>query len=227
MALRAILRKPCLSPPLRYKAWVSMLTEKAVTAEDQSSVSALATLCDYYAIGIPEDEIKAKNNFEVKWDDWKHLQTPELLGKLRAKVEAINSEPYETEVLAHDLVSETEALKKLSHVVTYNAVLHMSFIAEKENLVENIYHAKPFQSMDWWEVESMYKYQDCPSRWDRDLGWFMANNDTIIHDYEGTNALQFQKDMFKHATDRYMYDYLGRHQIMCTAGKLSQIQRED
>jgi hypothetical protein len=227
MALRMILRKPALHPPRRHKAWVAMLTEKAVSAEDQSSVSALATLCDYYAIGLPADEVKAKNGFEVKWDEWQHLQTPDLVSKLKAKVDAINAEPYETEVLAHEIVSTTDTLKKLGHFVTYNAVLHLSFIAEKETLTENIYHAKPFSAMDCWELESMYKYDDAPSRWDKEMGWPMPNNDQIIHDVMGANALQFQKDMFKSATDRYMFDYLGRHQIMCTAGKLSQVQRED
>ncbi|OMJ93743.1 hypothetical protein SteCoe_3183 [Stentor coeruleus] len=227
MALRSVLRATRLNPPTRHKAWVQMLTEKAVTNEDQSSVSALATICDYYAIGIPEEEVKAKNNFQVKWDEWAHLQTPGLVSKLRAKVDAINAEPYETEVLAHEIVSETEALKKLSHIVTYNAVLHLSFVSEKDNLIENIYHAKPFSVTDLWEVSSMYKYDDMAYRWDKELGWIMPNNDQIIEDYCGTNALQFQKDMCKRATDRYCYDFLGRHQLMCTAGKLSQTQRED
>ena len=69
MALRSVLRKAASNPPTRYKAWVRMLTEKAKNTEDQSSVSALSTICDYYAVGIQPDEIKSKNNFEVNWDD--------------------------------------------------------------------------------------------------------------------------------------------------------------
>ena len=108
MALRSILRKTAISPPTRYKSWLSMLTDKAKTPEDHASVSALSALCDYYAVGITQDEIKARNNFEVKWEDWAHLQTPGLVEKLKAKVSDINAEEYETEVFSHEIVSEKE-----------------------------------------------------------------------------------------------------------------------
>ena len=227
MALRSILRKSTLTPPTRYKAWVNMLSDKAKTSEDHSSVSALSMLCDYFAVGIPNDEIKAKNNFEVKWEDWSHLQTPGLVSSLKEKIEAVNVEPYETEVLSHEIVSETDALKKLGHIVTYNATLHLSFISEKDILIENIYHARPMRTLDYWEFTSMYKYEDVASRWDKEFGFVDQNNDQIVQDYVGANALQWQKDGLKHATNRYYFDFLGKHQLLCTAGKLSQTKRED
>ena len=149
------------------------------------------------------------------------------MDKLKAKINAINEETYETEVFSHEIVSETEHLTKLGHIVTYNAVLHLTFIAEKDNLIENIYHARPLSSLDYWEITNMYKYDDVIYRWDKELGWLMGNNDQVVGDVVGANALQFQKDMFKCATNRYYYDFLGKHQLMCTAGKLSQTSRED
>jgi hypothetical protein len=226
MALRSILRKNPMNPPSRYKAWLKMLTDKAKTPEDHLSVSALSAVCDYYALSPTSEELRSKNNFEVKWDEWSHLQTEGLVSKLKAKIEAINSEPYETEVLSHEVVSVTEQLKRLGHIVAYNATLHATHVSEKDNLIENIYHARPFESLDFYEVRQMYKYRDLPSRWDKELGWFMGNNDQIIDDYVTANSLQFQKDMHKFATNMYYYDYLGKHQVMCTAGKLSQTFKE-
>lgn len=80
------LRRRLCKLPLRYKAWLKMIQDKAKTADDSASVSALATVCDYYGVGLAQDEIAAKNNFEIKWEEWTHLTTPGLVDKLKQKV---------------------------------------------------------------------------------------------------------------------------------------------
>lgn len=227
MALRSVLRNIRKNPPQRYKSWIGLISDKAATSEDQASVSALSAVCDYYTVGIPEDEIKSKNNFEVKWEDWSHLQSQEIVQKLKAKIEAVNSEEYETNLLVHEAATETEPLKKLGYFLEYNATLHKEFVDEKENIIENLSHAIPYRSLDIWERKEAYRYMDVSFRWDKELGWLDVNNDQVRLNVVGTNALQFQKDMLKSATNMYYYDYLGRHQFMCTANKLSGIQRED
>ena len=227
MALNAALRKKVLGPPTKYKTWFNMLQQKAKTPDDALSVSGLATVCDYYGIGMTADEIKAKNNFEVKWDNWKHLATPGLVDKLKAKVDAMNAEQYETEALAAEAMEESEGLKQWGHLVTWNAVLHLTYIAEQDTLLENLYHARPMGSLDRWELESMWKYEDVASRWDQELGWYMPNNDQISEDTVTTNYFQFQKDFGKIGLTRYYYDWMGRHQVLSTVGKLSQTEREE
>ena len=213
--------------PLKYKSWLKMIQDKSKTPDDAVSVSALASGCDYYGVGIHADEIQAKNNFEVKWDDWGHLATPGLVNKLREKVEQINSEQYETDLLASEAVNETEELKTLRHLVTWNAAVNLHYIAEQDSLIENLYHAKPMGSMDHWEVTEMWKYDDVATRWDQELGWYMPNNDQISEDAVTTNYYQFQKDYGKAAMMRYYYDWMGRHQVLSTVGKLSQTEKED
>lgn len=227
MALRSALRNLQRNPPVRYKTWIRMISDKAVTTEDQSSVSALGALCDYYTVGITQDEVSSKNNFEVKWEDWAHLQSQDLVQKLQAKTEAVNAENFETDVLAHEVATETEALKKLGYFLEYNATVHSKFVDEKESIIENLGHALPISELDMWEKQEAYKYSDVAYRWDKELGWFDHNNDQRRLDVVTTNALQFQKENFKSATNMYFYDYLGRHQFMCTANKLSGVQRED
>jgi hypothetical protein len=227
MALRSFFRKSTGQVPLRYKAWLQMITDKATSSEDQASVSALGTICDYYSVSIPQDEVKSKNNFEVKWEDWSHLQSKEIVEKLKAKIEAVNSEEYETEVLVHEVATETEELKKLGYLLEYNYTLHEDFVKEKESIIENLGHARPYGSLDMWERQTAYPYYDQPYRWDKELGYPDSNNDQTRFNVVATNALQFQKDGFKSAVHRYYYDYLGRHQFMCTAEKLSGVLRED
>lgn len=227
MALRSVLRKIQKTPPRRYKSWISLISDKASTSEDMSSVSALSAICDYYTVGIPEDEVKSKNNFEVKWEDWSHLQSQELVQKLKAKIEAVNSEEYETSLLVHEAAVESEPLKKLGYFLEYNKTLHREFVDEKEAIIENLAHALPYKSLDMWERNEAYKYMDVCYRWDKELGWKDVNNDQVKANIAHTNALQFQKDMLKSATNMYYYDYLGRHQFMCTANKLSGVQRDD
>ena len=227
MALRSILRKSAAAPPSRYKAWVKMMTDKAKTTEDHVSVSALSTLMDHYAVGIPEDEVKSKNNFEVNWEDWKHLHSSDIVEKLQAKVNAINSEEYETEGLVHEVISESENLKNMGKYIYYNASLHLTYICFQDELVENIYHARPMQSLNYWEIDSMFRHSDLASRWDKELGWYMPNNDETDIDFAGANLMQFSKDYYKSASNRYFYDYLGRIQYLCTTSKLSGVERDE
>ncbi|CAG9331503.1 unnamed protein product [Blepharisma stoltei] len=227
MALRAALRRTNSGAPLRYKAWMKMLNDKVKTSDDASSVSALGAVCDYYGSSVPKDELQSKNNFEINWDEWSHLVTPGIVSKLREKVEAINKEDYDSSVLANQAVEETEELKSLKSYVYWNGALHLSFVAEMDNLIENISHARPLNDTDLWQYRQMYKYVDCPTRWDHDLGWYLSNNDQVMEDADMTNVFQFQKDLGKVALMRYYYDWVGRHQILCTVGKLSQTEREE
>ena len=226
MALRA-LRRRAGAVPGRYKGWVRMIQEKAKTPEDSASVSALSAVCDYYGRDIQQDELSAKNNFEVNWEDWSHIVTPGLVDKLKEKVNAISQEHYETEGLASEAMHETDSLKTWRHIVTWNAAVNLHYIAEQDSLIENLSNARPLQSLDLWEVQSMWKYDDCPTRWDQELGWYMPNNDQVSEDPVSANYFQFQKDYGKVALMRYYYDWMGKHQILCTVGKLSQTERED
>lgn len=227
MALRAALKRSTLGAPLRYKSWVKMIQDKVKTADDAAAVSGLAAVCDYYGQHVSKDELQAKNNFEINWEEWGHLVTPNLVSQLKEKVEAINKEEYDTTVLSNQAVEETEELKSLKHLTTWVSTLNMTYLAEQDDIIENISHAKPFDDLDLWEFRSMYKYENCPSRWDAELGWHMPNNDQIWDDYYTTNIFQFQKDMGKIALQRYYFDWVGRHQVMSTVGKLSQTEREE
>jgi hypothetical protein len=227
MALRFALRQSPLNSPLRYKAWLKMVQTKVKSADDASSVGALSAVCDYYGQAADPEDIKAKHNYEIKWEDWSHLVTPGLVDKLKAKLETIGQEQYETETLAHSAMEETEDLKHWRHIVTWNAVLHLNYLAEQDSIIENISHARPIHTLNHWELTSMYKYDDCPTRWDNELGWFMPNNDQVSEDVVNFNYFQFQKDYGKVALQRYYYDWMGKHQILSTVGKISQTERED
>ena len=204
-----------------------MITDRATSSEDQATVSALGTICDYYTVGIPQDEVKAKHNFEVKWEDWEHLQSKEIVEKLKAKIEAVNTEEYETDVLVHEVATETEDLKKLGYLLEYNYTLHKDFVNNLEKIIENLGHARPYSELDIWEKQAAYPYHDLPYKWDKEMGYPDANNDDVVLNVYATNMMQFQKDGFKSAVNRYYFDYLGRHQYLCTAEKLSGVQREE
>ena len=226
MALRLALRSRALNVPGRYKAWYNDIQKRVRTPEDNSHVSALGSLCDYYSQEVTKDEIKAMNNFEVDWKAWSHLITPGLVSKLKDKLDAIQKEDYDTKVLAAAALEETEEMKKYGHFVTWNAMIHMHYLVEQDNLIENLYHAKPFESMDVFEADGMWKYDDAPSRWDIELNWLFCNNDQMMEDTHTAVTFQFQKDFGKVAMQRYYYDWIGRHHILCTVGKLSQIERD-
>lgn len=67
-------------------------SDKAKSAEDSNSVSALSIVCDYYGKKADLKEMEAKNNYQVNWDDWSHLVTPGLVNKLKQKFNAIDQE---------------------------------------------------------------------------------------------------------------------------------------
>lgn len=222
-ALRRVVR----GTPLRYKAWLNGVQKNVTSPDDAASVSALATVCDFYGRQVDAEEFSAKNGFEIKWEDWGHIATEGLVDKLKQKVQAINAEEYQTEALAEASMEESEELKQISGLLAWNAALHLHFLSEQDDLLENLSHAKPFHAMDYWELCQMYKYQDCPTRWDNEMGWYMPNNDQIDEDVTMASCFQFQKDYGKVALNRYYFDYMGKHQILATVGKLSQTERED
>jgi hypothetical protein len=176
---------------------------------------------------VDAEEVASKNGFEIKWEDWSHISTPGLVDKLKQKVQDINSEEYQVDALAEVAMDESEDMKKLGSLLSWNAMLHLQYLSEQDELLENISHAKPFHAMDYWEYCQMYKYTDCPSRWDQELGWYFPNNDQVDEDVATTSSFQFQKDYGKVALNRYYFDWMGKHQIMATVGKLSQTERED
>jgi hypothetical protein len=157
-----------IGPKLRdyHRTWYASLQEKAKGAEDMNTLSALGSIVDYYGQEVNESEIAAKNNYEVKWEDWSHLMTPGIVDSLKSKVEAIEEEEYNTTELAEKAADESEDLRKLRHYLTWNGELHKNFYDERADLIENINHAQPFDTMNYWEVKQMYKYEDVASRWD-------------------------------------------------------------
>ena len=107
-----------------------------------------------------------KNNYEVEWDKWSHLITPGIVDALKAKLEAIDEEEYDTAELAESAVQESEDLKRIGHYLTWNGALHKDYYDEQARLLENLAHAQPLDTMNYWEFKSMYKYEDVSSRWD-------------------------------------------------------------
>ena len=124
-------------------------------------------------------------------------------------------------------MTETEELKVLRHEASWNAAINIAFIAEKDNIIENISNARPIQSLDVHEYRSMFPYSDCPTRWDVEMGWYGPNNDQVSEDVCGNIMFEFSKDVGKIALQRYYIDWVGRTQMMCTVGKLSQFEKED
>jgi hypothetical protein len=173
-----------LGPKLRdyHRAWYAALHDKGSTPDDLNTLAALGNIIDYYGADTDVAEMEAKNNYEINWDEWKHLMTPGIVDNLKAKLDAIAQEEYETEPLAESAVDETEDLRKMRHFLTWNGELHKDFYDEKASLLENISHAQPFETINHWELQSMYKYEDCPSRWDQEMGWYMPNNDQVTED---------------------------------------------
>lgn len=70
-------------------------------------------------------------------------------------------------------------MKKLRSLFIWNAAVHLSFVAEKDDLIENLNSAKPIDALNQWELNEMYKYDDCPNRWDDEIGWKWVNNDSV------------------------------------------------
>ena len=210
-----------------HQQWFQNLASKAKTPDDMNTVGALGSVFDYYGQSTDTQEMASKNNFEVNWDDWSHLMTPGIVDKLKAKLDAIDGEDYETAELADSATVESDELKKVGHFLTWNGTLHKDYYDEQARLLENLAHAQPLDTMNYWEFKSMYKYEDVSSRWDQELGWYMPNNDQTAEDVCTANMFQFQKDLGKVALQRYTYDFIGRHQIIATVGKLSQTEKVD
>lgn len=98
-------------PTTRYRSWLKRIQDKAQTIEDMNSVTALATVCDFYGLEVDQRDLKQHNNYEVDWKQWDHILTPGILDKLKAKLESLKSEEYESEALANSAMEETEELK--------------------------------------------------------------------------------------------------------------------
>jgi len=205
MALRLALRSRALAVPLRYKAWFNDIQKRVQNPEDGSYVSALGSVCDYYSQTLSAEETKSMNNFEIDWTKWSHIVTPGLVSKLKEKLGEVGKEEYDTKVLAASILEESEEMKKYSNLITWNAMIHMQFLAEQDSLIENLYHARPFLSLNVYEAENMWKYSDVGSRWDIELNWLFCNNDQMMDDVHTAVMFQFQKDFGKIAMQRYYY----------------------
>lgn len=194
-----------LAVPQRYKSWFNDIQKRVKTQEEGASVSALGAVCDYYSQTIRPEEAQSMNNFEVDWTKWSHLVTPGLVSKLKEKLEVVEKEEYDTKVLAASILEESEEMKKYGSLVTWNAMIHMQFLAEKDSIIENLYHARPYHSLNIFEWENMWKYSDVASRWDIELNWLFSNNDQMMEDTHTAVMFQFQKDFGKVAMQRYYY----------------------
>ena len=194
-----------MTVPLRYKAWFNDIQKRVKGPEDSISVSALGSVCDYYCQTISAEESKSMNNFEIDWNKWSHLVTPGLVSKLKEKLTEMGKEEYDTKVLAASILEESDEMKRYSNLITWNAMIHMQFLAEKDCLIENLYHARPYHSLNVFEMENMWKYSDVASRWDVELNWLFCNNDQMMEDTHTAVTFQFQKDFGKVAMQRYYY----------------------
>ena len=105
--------------------------------------------------------------------------TPGIVSGLKEKFEQLKQEEYETDELAGQVMVETDSLKDLGHFLAYNAYVHGVFVLDKDFLIDNLNHAKPYEVCDRWEKERMIKYADKGSRWDVELNYIMPNNDSI------------------------------------------------
>jgi hypothetical protein len=177
--------------------WLTRVSAKASNSASQEAVAKLASLVSYYTKPVESSKDK------IDWDLWKqNIRTPEIVEKLKSKLEQAYSKSYNVEALASKSVVTSEKYEKVGLFLKFNHELWMKQYTDNLDAYYNALNIGDFSKMHNSEMRAYV-----PGAAELNAGWRETGYMLSMPIYTDDSAVVAASNQFRYSNSTYQPYY--------------------